>query len=322
MPPVRRRLRSSRLLAGLAASALVAFAVTGSISIPTGSAGGLADCTPAPGWGTLRRDLGDRVVALVNAHRTSIGRGPLSKSGSLQRAAEWKSLHMGHYRYMQHSDPAPPLARSVGDRLASCGYAGSGYGENIAFGFQSAESVMHGWLSSPGHRANIESSSFTAIGVGAARGSSGTMTWTQNFGSGSASDSKPSSAPARQRPAAQPPAAPPQQARVQRPVPVGEPVEASRLFHRLVRPSAGTKFSARIAVITRARNARVTWGHVRCRAHAAGQALWVGVHSFRHRLATCTFRIPERARGGQLTGTISVTHRGRITKRWFSRKIR
>jgi uncharacterized protein YkwD len=321
MPLVRRRLHPRRLAAGLAAVALVAFAATGGIGIPSGSAGGLADCTPAPGWGTVRRDLADRVVALVNAHRASVGRGALAKSTSLQRAAEWKSLHMGHYRYMQHSDPAPPFARSVGDRLAACGYGGGGYGENIAFGFPSAESVMQGWLSSPGHRANIESPSFTAIGVGAARGSSGTMTWTQNFGLRSASDSKPTAQPARPRPVAQPPAAPPQQ-RVQRPVPVGEPLEASRLFHRLVRPSAGTKFSARIAVITRARNTRVTWGHVRCRAHAAGRLLWVGVHNFRHRLATCTFRIPERARGSQLTGTISVTHRGRTTKRWFSRKVR
>lgn len=320
MRPVRGRLGSRRLIAGLTASALVAFAVTGTISIPTGSAGGLADCTPAPGWGTLRRDLGDRVVALVNAHRASIGRGALSKSGSLQRAAEWKSLHMGHYRYMQHSDPAPPLARSVGDRLAACGYAGSGYGENIAFGFQSAESVMQGWLSSPGHRANIESPSFTAIGVGAARGSSGTMTWTQNFGSGSASDSRPSSQPARERPAAQPPAAP--QQRSQRPVPAGELLEASRLFHRTVRPKAGGSFAARIAVITRTERTRVTWGDVRCRAHAAARVLWVGVHSFRHRLATCMFRVPERARGTQLTGTITVTHRGRATKRWFSRKVR
>jgi uncharacterized protein YkwD len=321
MPLVRRRLGSRRLTAGLVASGLVALALTGSLSIPTGSAGGLADCTPVAGWGTLRRDLADRVVALVNAHRASVGRGALSESSSLQRAAEWKSLHMGHYRYMQHSDPAPPLARSVGDRLASCGYDGSGYGENIAFGFPSAESVMQGWLSSPGHRANIESPSFTAIGVGAARGSSGTMTWTQNFGLRSVSDSRPASPSARQRPVAQPPAAPPQ-ARVQRPVPVGQPLEASRLFHRLVKPNAGTKFSARIAVLTRASNARVTWGHVRCRAHAAGHVLWVGVHTFRHRLATCTFRIPERARGSQLTGTISVTHRGRTTKRWFSRKIR
>jgi uncharacterized protein YkwD len=322
MPLVRRRLRSRRLATVLAAGALVAFAVTGSIAISTGSAGGLADCTPGSDWGTLRRDLADRVVALVNAHRASLGRGALSKSSSLQRAAEWKSLHMGHYRYMQHSDPAPPLARSVGDRLAACGYGGGGYGENIAFGFPSAESVMQGWLSSPGHRANIESPAFTAIGVGAARGSSGTLTWTQNFGSRSASDSRPVSQPARQRPAAQPPAAPPQHGKAQRPVPLGEPLEASRLFHRLVRPNAGTRFSARIAVITRARHTRVTWGHVRCRAHAAGRLLWVGVHSFRHRLATCTFRIPARARGGQLTGTISVTHRGRTTKRWFSRKIR
>jgi hypothetical protein len=263
------------------------------------------------------------VVALVNAHRGSIGRGPLSKSSSLQRAAEWKSLHMGHYRYMQHSDPAPPLARSVGDRLAACGYGGGGYGENIAFGYPSAESVMQGWLSSPGHRANIESPSYNAIGVGVARGSSGTMTWTQNFGVASASDSRaaPSSRTRPQAPAGRPSAAPARPGRSSRPAPVAQPLEASFLFHRAVRPTAGSKFTARIAVFLRAEGTRVTAGRVRCRAHAAGRALWVGVHSFRRNLATCTFRVPARARGSQMTGTIRVSSGGHGTKRWFSRKV-
>jgi uncharacterized protein YkwD len=322
MRPARRLLCSTRSVVALGACALVASAATGSISITEGSAAGLADCTPGADWGTVRRDLADRVVALVNAHRGSIGRGPLAKSNSLQRAAEWKSLHMGHYRYMQHSDPAPPQARSVGERLAACGYGGRGYAENIAYGYATAESVMRGWLNSPGHRANMESASYNAIGVGVARGSSGTMAWTQNFGIG-AQSSPPQASPTPPQPAAaKARVSQPRQTRVSRPTPVGQPLEASRLFRRAVRLKAGTKFTARIAVASRAEGTRVTTGRVRCRARAAGRLLWVGVHSFRRGLATCTFRVPHRARGSQLTGTIRVSSRGRATKRWFSRKVR
>ena len=48
---------------------------------------------------------------------------------------------MAYYRYMQHADPAPPVARSVGDRLLACGYPATtaGWGENIAYGFSTRE---------------------------------------------------------------------------------------------------------------------------------------------------------------------------------------
>ena len=62
---------------------------------------------------------------------------------------------MAHRRYLAHNDPAPPVGRTVGQRLAACGFAGVGWGENIANGYRTAEAVVGGWLSSPGHRANI-----------------------------------------------------------------------------------------------------------------------------------------------------------------------
>ena len=52
--------------------------------------------------------------------------------------------------------------------------------ENIAMGYSSPEQVMSGWMSSPGHRANILNGSYTHIGVGVCDGC-GTH-WTQNFG--------------------------------------------------------------------------------------------------------------------------------------------
>ena len=67
----------------------------------------------------------------------------------VDNAAVWKSRHMAFYGYMAHDDPAPPVTRTTGDRLEACGYPAtrSGWGENIAWGYSSPESVMQGWLS-------------------------------------------------------------------------------------------------------------------------------------------------------------------------------
>jgi uncharacterized protein YkwD len=54
-------------------------------------------------------------------------------------------------------------------------------GENIAYGNVSADQMMTMWMNSPGHRANILNPSFTRIGVGAVRTSSGRWWATQDF---------------------------------------------------------------------------------------------------------------------------------------------
>ena len=66
---------------------------------------------------------------------------------------------------------------SVGERLATYSYIWSAYGENIAFGYSTAEAVMQGWLNSPGHCANIMSPNFNQAGM-ARLGNY----WTQDFG--------------------------------------------------------------------------------------------------------------------------------------------
>ncbi|HSD75904.1 MAG TPA: CAP domain-containing protein, partial [Solirubrobacteraceae bacterium] len=103
-------------------------------------------------------------------------------SPTLSAAAAWKARHMAYYGYFGHDDPAPPVAQTVGERIAACGYAGSDIGENIAYGERSAAEVMQGWLASPGHRANIERADYRAIGVGVAAGAAGASYWVQDFG--------------------------------------------------------------------------------------------------------------------------------------------
>ncbi len=55
-------------------------------------------------------------------------------------------------------------------------------GENIAYGYPTAKSVMRAWMRSPGHRANILRPQFRRIGLGMSTDSNGRIYWVQNFG--------------------------------------------------------------------------------------------------------------------------------------------
>lgn len=149
---------------------------------PQVAAAATGDCTPSADWPAANPGFAAQVLTLVNQHRSELGLAPLVPSGPLTSAAVWKARHMAAYTYMAHNDPAPPVARGVGDRLAACGYSGNGWGENIAYGYPTPDDVVAGWLASSGHRANIENPSFKAIGIGAAATAGGVVYWAQDFG--------------------------------------------------------------------------------------------------------------------------------------------
>ena len=62
--------------------------------------------------------------------------------------------------------------------MKSFGITYKSAGENIAKGYKTPDAVVKGWMNSPGHRANILSSSFTHIGVGYVENGN---YWTQMF---------------------------------------------------------------------------------------------------------------------------------------------
>ncbi|WP_308427716.1 CAP domain-containing protein [Streptomyces albospinus] len=117
------------------------------------------------------------MVELVNEERAKVGCSPLTLNAKLAKAAQAHSQDMADHRNMSHtgSDGSDP-----GARINSAGYAWSSYGENVAYGYDTSESVMAGWMSSPGHKRNILDCSFKEIGVGLAQPGS---YWTQDFGS-------------------------------------------------------------------------------------------------------------------------------------------
>lgn len=117
-----------------------------------------------------------RVVELVNDERARAGCAPVTVNTALTEAAQRHSEDMAATGTMSHSGSG---GSSPGDRITSAGYSWSTYGENVAYGYSTPEQVMQGWMTSPGHRANILNCAFEEIGVGLAQPG---HYWTQDFG--------------------------------------------------------------------------------------------------------------------------------------------
>lgn len=120
----------------------------------------LAGC----GGGSSSGAAGDPVgefAQLVNDHRDSIGCNRLGWDDQLAKAAKTHSDDMATRKFVAHVTPD-----GVGtlDRLRAAGYSSGG--ENIAVGFGSAQAVFSAWMSSPGHRENIEKCAWKAHGAG------------------------------------------------------------------------------------------------------------------------------------------------------------
>lgn len=129
-----------------------------------------------------------RVVALVNTARSQGRRcgnetfppvAPLASAGPLEAAALAHARDMAARDYFAHRgrDGSEPR-----DRVRAAGYASRLTGENIAFGPESAEEVVAGWLASPGHCANLMDGRFRHTGVGFATGGKPGIYWVQTFG--------------------------------------------------------------------------------------------------------------------------------------------
>lgn len=118
------------------------------------------------------------VVRLVNIEREKNGLKPFSISNKLSDVAREKSKDMAVNKYFSHTSPT---YGSPFEMMKQFGISYKTAGENIAKGYLSAQSVVSGWMNSPGHRANILNASFNTIGVGAYKTSNNTIYWTQMF---------------------------------------------------------------------------------------------------------------------------------------------
>lgn len=120
----------------------------------------------------------DEVARLVNIERSKNGLPGLTINWQLSRVARYKSQDMINKNYFSHTSPT---YGSPFKMMESFGIRFSSAGENIAYGQRTPAEVMNSWMNSSGHRANILSPSYTQIGVGLAKTSSGVCYWTQMF---------------------------------------------------------------------------------------------------------------------------------------------
>jgi uncharacterized protein YkwD len=115
------------------------------------------------------RQCGDEDFKAVN---------PLSWNCKLEEAARTHSEDMAELEFFSHTGPD---GAEIGERVTNRHYRWSAVGENIAAGQKSVDEVVDGWLSSPGHCANIMSAKFTEMGAARieAPGSQYSPLWTQ-----------------------------------------------------------------------------------------------------------------------------------------------
>ena len=131
---------------------------------------------PAPSSSGVHK----RVLDLTNIERSKVGLAPLTFNSQLAAAAQKHSKNMAIHDFFDH--------RQMAERVKAEGYQYSQVGENISAGQSTPESVVQGWMNSPGHRKNILNSGFRELGVGyyLLQNDGGSLKhktyWTQVFG--------------------------------------------------------------------------------------------------------------------------------------------
>jgi uncharacterized protein YkwD len=114
-----------------------------------------------------------QLVTEVRANGTRCGArsfgpaSPLRESATLDAVAYEHAADMARHDYFEHVDLE---GHTPADRVRAVGYRERLVGENIAYGPNSAEEVVAGWLHSTGHCENIMDTRFTEMGLAQASG--------------------------------------------------------------------------------------------------------------------------------------------------------
>jgi uncharacterized protein YkwD len=142
---------------------------------------GSAFSPPAAGASGRYRATEARIFDLINAERRDRGLPPLIHNGQLDRMANIQAQNMAHFQRMAHVLPEAKLP-TLTDRAYYVAYPFGQLAENIALGYPDAETVVHGWMNSKGHRANILQSEVEETGIAIAKSAAGAVYYCQVFG--------------------------------------------------------------------------------------------------------------------------------------------
>jgi uncharacterized protein YkwD len=138
----------------------------------------LAAPAPASAFASPEAELMSRIVTQTNQVRHAHGCGQLEVDHELVEASVRQSDYMADTRTFSHIGRG---GSTFVARARAAGYTQPA-GENIAWGFDTADEVMDAWMASPPHRRNILNCAAQAIGTGVRYASDGTAYYTQVFG--------------------------------------------------------------------------------------------------------------------------------------------
>lgn len=109
------------------------------------------------------------VINASNAARSQNGSlPPLIENATLNKVAETKLNDMFEKQYYAHRSPQGIMPWNIARAL---GYSYTVFGENLIMGSNmTGQSMVDGWMASPGHKANILSPRYKEIGVAVKEG--------------------------------------------------------------------------------------------------------------------------------------------------------
>ncbi len=187
-------MKNRKLIAGLVAVGVLAVGVAAYFGVNAGNKGGLleddafravADIdgeqfhyfdSEAVALADSKSDAGLRSVAieasnLVNEERESAGLDPLAWDQNLETVSHVRAEECS--RSFSHTRPDGKKWYTVNSKIQG--------GENLAFGFDSAEDAVEAWMNSPTHRDNILYDEFEKVAI-AIYEKDGTYYWAQEYG--------------------------------------------------------------------------------------------------------------------------------------------
>jgi uncharacterized protein YkwD len=142
-------------------------------------------------------ELDAAILCLVNGERADRGLPGLNHVSELDQSADGMCKRMVAEHFFAHETPD---GKTVVDRVQPTGYIPKSgdwvVGENLAWGsgaLSTPQSIVNGWMNSPGHRANILAPDYKDIGLAACMGSptttnTGGTVYVNNFGAKSGAD--------------------------------------------------------------------------------------------------------------------------------------
>lgn len=103
------------------------------------------------------------LLSSTNQQRVDHRQPELTLNDSLTRAAQAKANDMATRNYWSHSTPEGDEPWTF---VSDAGYEYSKAGENLAYGFNSSQETVSGWMSSPSHKKNLLDASYIDVGFG------------------------------------------------------------------------------------------------------------------------------------------------------------